>query len=195
VLFLSPQIILTPTFLEEIINVARKDKTIGAFGGKILRAYGENEGDEVLRNMVCSDYLESAGFIKDQRGAWRLRGKNKMDEGLYDQNETVFGFEESLLLCRLQSIAEIKEKENYFDPLLSYGVLGIDLCWRFEKKGWSCFYVALAKAYYYCGRFRKEQTSSAPVGSWKLLFKHLSFWSFLHLCFFRFSWVLRLRAK
>jgi GT2 family glycosyltransferase len=188
VLFLSPFMILTPTCLEELFRVAKKYSEVGSFGGKIFRAYSENDQDEIFRNLVCSDYLDSAGFMKDKAGAWYLRGSGQMDEGQYEQTETIFAFEESFFFCRLKALAQIQNKESFFDSKFSTGLFGIDLCLRMQKRGWTCLYTPLAKAYHYVGHFRKEKKNKKVFCSLALIKKNFTIREMGRLIFWHFRW-------
>src|SRR3989338_4939692 len=49
ILLTNPDIIFTSTYLEEIIKSAHTHPQVASFGGKLLRAFGANLGDEVFK--------------------------------------------------------------------------------------------------------------------------------------------------
>src|SRR3990167_11281515 len=83
ILVVDPQMILTPSCLETMVECLEQDLKRGSVGGKYLRAYGEHVQDEALRNIVCSDHLESAGILLRRNGRMVIRGQGHMDEGQY----------------------------------------------------------------------------------------------------------------
>lgn len=54
VLCCNQYVILTPDFLENLVADADSHPRVGAFSGKLLRAYGENLNDDALRETVKS---------------------------------------------------------------------------------------------------------------------------------------------
>ena len=74
VLVTNPDVIFTPTFLENLMLEAGQHKDVGSFCGKLFRAFGENLSDEVLKETVHSDVIDSTGLRAKKNRTFADRG-------------------------------------------------------------------------------------------------------------------------
>ena len=154
ILVLDPQMILTPSCLETMVACLEEDLKRGSVTGKYLRAYGEHVQDEALRNIVCSDHLESAGIRLQRNGRMVIRGQGEMDEGQYENAQEVFAVDGHCCLYRASALLDTKEEGGFFDADFFSGLESLDLAWRLKARGWTCWYESQVKAYRYQGIYR-----------------------------------------
>lgn len=167
VLVTNPDIIFTPTYLEELMAQTQAHPHVGSFGGKLMRAFGENLADEVLRETVHSDRIDSTGLNPHRYFTVTDRGAGELDQGQYDTQEKVFGLSGALVLYRGQALQETRYKDEFFDQNFFAYKEDLDLAWRLQQLGWDALYVPQAKAYHYRGMYGAEKSG---------LFKKLKNW-------------------
>ena len=88
---------------------------VGAFGGKLLRAFGENVGDEVFKEVVRSDRIDSVGLNPHRNHTVTDRGAGELDEGQYKKQEKVFGISGALALFRASALEDIRFGDEVLD--------------------------------------------------------------------------------
>lgn len=155
ILALNPDVILTPTFLEELVKYLESDPLAGAACGKLLRLGQDGQP---------TDIIDSTGIIlhKNRRGF--DRGQGEVDRGQYDTKEYVFGSSGAAVLYRQEMLEDIKITvgitsplgpevpteiiDEYFDESFFAYKEDIDLAWRSQLRGWKCVYVPSAVAYH-----------------------------------------------
>lgn len=157
VLVTNPDTIFTPTYLEEIVRAAEADPTAGSFQGKLLRAYTEHGGDEVLRETVQSERIDSTGLQPHRDRTFTDRGAGEMDEGQFDGLRDVFGVTGALGLYRADALQDARCLDEYFDHDFFAYKEDVDLAWRLRELGRPARYVPSAVAYHYRCAFGKER--------------------------------------
>jgi len=158
ILITNPDIILTPTFLEGLMKEVDLYPSVGAFGGKLRRAFGEQVEDEVSRETIQSDLIDSTGLRTHKNYSFTDRGAGEMDTGQYDQQREVFGLSGALVLYRASALADVRYQEEIFDHDFFAYKEDVDLAWRLQQAGWSARYVPEALAFHYRGMYGKEQS-------------------------------------
>jgi len=158
ILVTNPDVIFSPTYLEEIAKEINKHPTAASFGGKLLRAFGENMQDEALRETVHSELIDSIGLNPHKNRTFTERGAGKMDKGQFDEAEEIFGVSGALALYRASALVDVRQGEEYFDTDFFAYKEDIDLAWRLRAQGWGARYVPKAVAYHYRGMYGKEET-------------------------------------
>ncbi|MBI4437622.1 glycosyltransferase family 2 protein [Candidatus Uhrbacteria bacterium] len=158
ILVTNPDILLTPTFLEELMAAARAHPEAGSFGGKLLRAFGENLSDEVMKETIHSDRIDSTGLRPHRNLTVTDRGAGELDQGHYDALEPVFGVSGALALYRGGALQEARQDDEIFDQDFFAYKEDVDLAWRLQQLGWDAIYVPQAKAYHYRGMYGPEKT-------------------------------------
>lgn len=202
VLLTNPDIVLNHTYLEELMKVVRTYPQSGAFGGKLLRAFGENVGDDVLKEVVRSDRIDSVGLNPHRNRTVSDRGAGELDTGQYQKEEQVFGISGALVLYRASALEEVRFKDEILDADFFAYKEDVDLAWRLQHRGWDATYAPNAIAYHYRGMYGPEKSGwrerlwnrrqKSPLRNffstrnhWLLLIKNVR-WSDL---FFSFPWM------
>jgi len=156
ILVTNPDIILLPEFIESLVAYADNHPEVGAFGGKVLRAFGENLQDEALKETVQSDRFDTAGLKPHRNLRFTERGAGLLDEGQYDEIEPVFGISGALVLYRASALRDVMVEGEYFDEDFFAYKEDVDLAWRLQLAGWDAHYVPDAIAYHYRGMYSNE---------------------------------------
>lgn len=162
ILATNPDLILTPTYLEELLCVAVQDKQAGVFGGKLLRAFGDGESDEVLKETITSDRIDSTGLRLHADCSVSDRGAGELDQGQYDEATDVFGVSGALALYRASALESVRFEDEFFDHDFFAYKEDVDLSWRLRRQGWSARFVPRAVAHHHRGMYRKEN-----IGLWE----------------------------
>lgn len=157
VVVLNPDTILTPTCLERLVAEADAHPEAGSFGPKLLRAFGENLADEVMKETVKSDVIDSTGLSAHKNRTFTDRGAGEIDKGQYDEAGEVFGLSGALCLYRASALADAAVDGEYFDADFFAYKEDVDMAWRLRLLGWSARHVPTAVAYHYRGMFGKEK--------------------------------------
>ncbi|MHB1167125.1 MAG: glycosyltransferase family 2 protein [Carboxydocellales bacterium] len=155
VLVLNPDVFLSTTFVEELLNYLECDPKAGAACGKLLRLSLEGQP---------TDIIDSAGLIMHKNRRVFDRGQGEVDRGQYNKQEYIFGSSGAAVLYRREMLEDIKitigitsplgpkvtnvVKEEYFDESFFAYKEDIDLAWRAQLRGWQCAYVPSAVAYH-----------------------------------------------
>ncbi len=202
ILLTNPDVLLTPTFLEELVHASASHPEVGSFGGKLLRAFGENLSDEVFKEIVRSDRIDSVGLNPHRNRTVTDRGAGELDEGQYEEQEKVFGISGALALFRASALEDVRFGEEVLDHDFFAYKEDVDLAWRLQHAGWDSLYVPRAMAYHYRGMYgpeksglwkrmrnRREKSSLRNFFStrnhWLMLIKNLKFVNFL----LSFPWI------
>lgn len=119
-------------WLENLVEVAQKDRKIGMCASKILLMSGQNEIDSVGVN-VCLD------------GMTRQRGRGEIDKGQYDRIEEVMFPSACAALYKREMIEEI----GLFDELFFAYCEDSDLGLRGRLAGWKAVLSPNAIVYHY----------------------------------------------
>lgn len=203
ILLTNPDVLFTPTYLEELIAATNVHPEVGAFGGKLLRAFGENVGDEVFKEVVRSDRIDSVGLNPHRNHTVTDRGAGELDQGQYEEREHVFGISGALALFRASALQEVRFGDEILDHDFFAYKEDVDLAWRLQHRGWDALYVPRAVAYHYRGmygpekvglrqRLRNRRDKSlmrnffSTRNHWLMLLKNLKCASLL----FSFPWIL-----
>jgi len=132
ILILNPDTILEPEFLENMVNAADRNSSIGAFAPKMLVMNRKDRissagGDCVFR---CGDNLSRMFYFDDNES---------------HKEEFVFGPSGAAALYRVDMLREI----GLYDKFLFTYYEDVDLNFRIQKSGWRAMYVPDAVMYHY----------------------------------------------
>lgn len=183
ILFVQPNMILSETCVERLVESMNAHPECGSFGGKILRAFREGIAEE-LKDTVLSDRLDGAGLHLQKDLSCTVYGVGEMDEGQFDVSGPVFGHPRCLMFVNTRALSDILCNKEYFDEdFFSYGE-DTDLSWRLQEKGWGSWYEPTAMAYHHCGNYQQARTPQSVHyflmrNYWLLLIKHVDAVSFL----------------
>jgi len=156
ILVCNPDMLMSATFLANLMRVARSAPRAGSFGGKLLRAYGENLADEVLQETVRSDIIDSTALNPHKNRTVSDRGAGEKDDGQYDNDVDVFGISGACVLFRASALEQVRYNDEFFDHDFFAYKEDVDLAWRLQHAGWSSRFVPNAIAHHYRGMYGKE---------------------------------------
>lgn len=157
ILVTNPDIIFSPTFLEEIVRAAQAQPKVGSFQGKLLRAYTENAQDEALRERVRSERIDSTGLQMHRNRTFTDRGAGDLDKGQFDAFTDIMGVTGALALYRASALQDVRLGDEFFDQDFFVYKEDVDLAWRLARRGWEARYVPAAVAHHYRGMFGNEK--------------------------------------
>lgn len=138
ILPLNYDVILTKTFLEEMVRIMERYPNAGIVGGKLL-------------SMTNKQTIDSTGHIILKNRVPLDRGRGEIDKGQYDREEPMFGISGAAPLYRWNMLEAIKINGEYFDESFFSYFEDVDIEWRAQLLGWSCIYTPKAVAYHYGG--------------------------------------------
>lgn len=137
VLLLTPDVVLTPSFLETLVAAAGAHSAAGSFTGKLLRW---REGPSTV--------IDSTGHVLF-RNRWVMnRGEGEQDRGQYDELAEVFGVCGAAPLYRRAMLEDVRVGDEYFDETFFIYLEDVDLDWRARLRGWKAYYVPRSVAYH-----------------------------------------------
>lgn len=136
-LSLNPDVILSPTFVAELISVGELHPRVGTVCGKLLR-WNPEAHPELTR------VIDSTGiyFRPDLRHL--DRGADQIDSGQHEKEEYVFGATGACALYRRAMLDDISVEGQYFDEAFFAYREDADLAWRAQLMGWQCIYTPKA---------------------------------------------------
>lgn len=147
VLFLNPDVILPPSFVEEAYLFMEQEahQKVGAMTGILLGWDSEKERPSGL--------IDSAGIFPKWYGNWEDRGRGQSSKRhTYQKTEAVPALCGALMFCRKKALESVKMGQGQiFDEAFFCYKEDIDLSWRLREKGWSLFYVPEMIAYHVRG--------------------------------------------
>jgi GT2 family glycosyltransferase len=131
---LNPDVVMTPIYIQEMIDALVVDDNAGIAAGKLYLPGG--------------DILDGAGLAVNKARRQYLRGHLSKDDGKFDIPEYVFGADGAAPLYRRTMLEDIKLDDEYFDEDFFAHKEDLDLSWRAQLYGWKCKYVPTAVAYH-----------------------------------------------
>lgn len=157
ILVTNPDLILSSTCLEMLMKEVSQHPTVGSFGPKLRRAFGENLADEALQEIVKSDLIDSTGLRARKNRTFSDRGAGEMDTGQYDDAREVFGVSGALALYRASALEDVRFEDEFFDHDFFAYKEDVDLAWRLQHAGWGSRFVPEALAYHYRGMYGPDR--------------------------------------
>ena len=127
VLALNPDALLTPGFLERLVEAGEIDSKVGTVCGKLLSIGPDFEPYEQPR-------IDSTGMYFTPAVRHFDRGWGVADEGQFESMEYVFGASAAAALYRRTMIDDVADSGGFFDPdFFAYredaDVAGAPNCW------------------------------------------------------------------
>lgn len=168
----NPDLILEPTYVEEIVK-AFEDPKVGAATGKLLKI--PNDKFQISNEQFNAEkpgfrIIDTTGVIIGRSGRARDRGQHETDRGQYDHQLAVDGVSGAGCMYRRQALLETRlPKEEgrgmkddkvvfnpqpstltfeYFDEDFHSYWEDVDLSWRMKNAGWQNVYVPGAVGYH-----------------------------------------------
>jgi len=141
VLVLNPDVVLQPGFIEHLVEAAEMDPRAGTVCGRML-AIGRD------LKPLAEPLIDTAGIYFTPELRHFDRGWHEPDDGRFRQMEYVFGASAAAAMYRRGMIADVANRDQFFDPdFFSYRE-DADVSWRAQLLGWRCLYVPGAEAYH-----------------------------------------------
>ena len=139
-LALNPDVVLTTTYVEEMIRALEREPDIGWVSGKLL--FLAQEGERTNR-------IYTTGHEIHRNGAVSNIGYGDDDHGQYGQAAEVFGANAAAALYRREMLEDVRITANqYFDELFFMYGTDPELDWRARILGWRCWYTPRAVGYH-----------------------------------------------
>lgn len=202
VLILNNDLIVDPEFLDELINLAETDPTIGIVGPKTYY-------------MDKPSMLYTAGGILNRVnmyfGQHWMRGHNKIDNGKYDKNYEVDFLAGACILLKKETILKAGTIPTEF--FLQWE--DIDYCVQIRKSGFKCMYAYKSKIWHKVGSsfkrhnqnynsvqrgirnrfiFSKKNLSKPELASFVLLFSFVTIPVYISYYLFVYNDMTRIRS-
>lgn len=184
VVLLNNDTLVPPRFLDDLIEVARSDRSVGIAGGKIC----------------CYEFPDMIWFAGGQvdrlRGRTPIRGSGEKDRGQYDEIAAV----DWICSCFMLVSREVLENVGMFDERFFFGWEDADLCLRASGAGYKVVYVpGSAVQHRGFGRTKQERLQGRPLyyatrGHFLFMDKHFSksevvgSWLYFAATFPKFVW-------
>jgi GT2 family glycosyltransferase len=131
---LNPDVVMTPTYVAALVDALEARPRHGSVAGKLLQADGPRPT------------IDSTGLFIDRKRRQYLRGHGELDTGRYAQATEVFGVDGAAPLYRRAMLDDIQIDGEYFDESFFAHKEDVDLAWRAQLLGWSCWYTPEAVA-------------------------------------------------
>jgi GT2 family glycosyltransferase len=139
VLFLNPDTVLTPQFIQELVRAMDARPDAASAGGKLLRMDGVT--------------IDSTGITMHREQRHLDRGAGEPDRGQFDQSGDIFGPSGAAALYRRRALDDVSVNGQYFDEDFFAYREDADLAWRCRLLGWNSLYVPTA-----VGKHRRRVT-------------------------------------
>jgi GT2 family glycosyltransferase len=147
VLFLNPDTILAPTFVEELVHALDAHSGAASATGKLLRMDGKT--------------IDSTGIIMLREQRHLDRGADQIDTGQFENSEEIFGPSGAAAMYRRKALEDASINGQYFDEDFFAYREDADLAWRCRLLGWTSLYVPTAVAQHR-RRVTPERRTSLP---------------------------------
>lgn len=141
ILTLNPDMLLTPTFVEALLQAGRLDPEVGTVCGKLLTMSADY-------SLPPHPVVDSTGIYFNPMLRHLDRGSQEADNGHYLNYEYVFGATAAAALYRRSMIEDISISGEFFDPDFFVYREDADVAWRAQLMGWRCLYTPHARAYH-----------------------------------------------
>jgi GT2 family glycosyltransferase len=132
VLFLNPDTVLQPRFIETLAGALDSRPDAASASGKLLRMDGKT--------------IDSTGIIMLREQRHLDRGAGELDKGQYETAEDVFGPSGAAAMYRRAALDQTAIGGQYFDEDFFAYREDADLAWRCRLLGWNSIYVPSAVA-------------------------------------------------
>lgn len=147
VLFLNPDTILRPNFIEEMVRALDATPRAASASGKLLRL------DEKT--------IDSTGIVMLREQRHLDRGAGETDRGQYETPQEIFGPSGAAALYRREALDDAAIDGQYLDEDFFAYREDADLAWRCRLLGWTSIYVPPAVAQHR-RRVTPERRASLP---------------------------------
>lgn len=137
-LLLNPDVVLTPSFVGELVGAAERLPDAGSLSGKLAR----------FPQRVGRLMIDSTGHVLFRNRFADNRGAGEEDLGQYDLPGEVFGVSGAAPFYRRAMLDDVRLGDEYFAADFFLYLEDVDLDWRARLGGWRSYYVPSAMAYH-----------------------------------------------
>ena len=141
VLLLNADLLLEPSFIEEMVQVIERASDIGMVQGKLYQMTGS-------QLPATSRRFDSVGLLMHRNRRTLLRGYGELDQGQYERGEEIFAPDGAAPLYRREMLEDIRLGEQYFDEAFFMYREEVDLGRRARWRGWRAWYAPQAIAWH-----------------------------------------------
>lgn len=141
VLTLNPDMLLTPNFIEALMEAGHLDPRVGTVCGKLLTMTASF-------SLPQEPLVDSTGIYFTPMLRHLDRGSQEVDNGHYLNFEYVFGATAAAALYRREMIDDVSLGGEFFDPDFFVYREDADVAWRAQLMGWRCLYTPHARGYH-----------------------------------------------
>jgi len=141
VLALNPDVVLTPYFIEALLEASQVDPRIGTVCGKLLTMRPDF-------GLPAEPLVDSTGIYFTPMLRHLDRGSQEVDNGHYLKHEYVFGATAAAALYRREMIEDVSIQGEFFDSDFFAYREDADVAWRAQLMGWRCIYTPAARGYH-----------------------------------------------
>ncbi|MFH1233532.1 MAG: glycosyltransferase family 2 protein [Patescibacteria group bacterium] len=186
-LTLTPDVILEPNIIEEMLKVMESDNKIAVVAPKILKWDFENK--------IKTNIVDSYGIICDRKFRFRDNGQGQQDNKIDGKAEEIFGFTGAAVMFNLKALEDVTfyngSYKEYFDELMFMYKEDCDLSLRLRLAGWNIKLASAAVAYH-------DRTASRVGDSMRQIIKNrtgkkrkIKIWSFQGqwILVLKYSWL------
>ena len=141
VLTLNPDMLLTPNFIEALVEAGCLDPKVGTVCGKLLTMTASFA-------LPQEPLVDSTGIYFTPMLRHLDRGSQEVDNGHFLNFEYVFGATAAAALYRREMIDDVSLNGEFFDPDFFVYREDADVAWRAQLMGWRCLYTPHARGYH-----------------------------------------------
>ncbi len=141
VLTINPDMLLTPNFIDALVDAGHLDPKVGTVCGKLLTMTASF-------GLPNEPLIDSTGIYFTPMLRHLDRGSQEVDNGHFLNLEYVFGATAAAALYRREMIGDISLEGEFFDPDFFVYREDADVAWRAQLMGWRCLYTPHARGYH-----------------------------------------------
>jgi GT2 family glycosyltransferase len=152
VLTLNPDVILTATYVQEVVRTLSDNHQLGSAAGKLILISEAQFGGCALPGTDPVGFqIDGAGLIMSRNRRQMLIGHLKEASTNCLEQTPIFGPDGAAAFYRRSMLDDVALKDEYFDELFVTHKEDVDLAWRAQLLGWESVYVPQAIAYHVRG--------------------------------------------
>ncbi len=137
---INPDLIITETFVEEMLKPFLVDEKVGAVSGKLLQYDFASD--------KRTNKIDSTGVTISKSGRGRDRGQHEEDKGQYDSQTDIIAVSGAAAMYRKSALMDVIYKNELYDEEFFMYWEDVDLAWRMVNSGWKIKYNPKAIAYH-----------------------------------------------
>lgn len=162
-LALNPDVLMGPNYIQAIFDAIQDNARIGWATGKLVFPPTEDSTERIIY---------SVGHALFRSGYAVNIGHGMVDDGQFDQSRAIFGAAGAAVLMKAAFIQDLERDGQLYDPdMFLYGE-DVDVDWRGQRGGWTCWYMAEAVAVHRGSNPSKNLRNHAVVNRYLSVLKN-----------------------